>query len=31
MIKTEREEIGSMLDRSGGKIDKLVTRLNKAG
>ncbi len=31
MIKTEREEIGSMLDRSGGKIDKLVARLNKAG
>lgn len=31
MIKTEREEVGSMLDRSGGKMDKLITRLNKAG
>lgn len=31
MIKTEREEVGSMLDRSGGKMDKLITKLNKAG
>ncbi len=31
MIKSEREEVGSMLDKSGGKISKLVTRLNKAG
>jgi phospholipid transport system substrate-binding protein len=31
MIKTEREEVGSMLDRSGGKMDKLITRLKKAG
>jgi phospholipid transport system substrate-binding protein len=31
MIKSEREEIGSMLDKSGGNIDKLITRLNAAG
>jgi phospholipid transport system substrate-binding protein len=31
MIKSEREEVGSMLDKSGGKIDKLITRLNAAG
>ncbi len=31
MIKSEREEVGSMLDRSGGKIDKLIKRLNAAG
>jgi len=31
MIKTEREEVGSMLDRSGGKVAKLITRLKTAG
>lgn len=31
MIKSEREEVGSMLDRSGGKIDKLIKKLNAAG
>ena len=31
MIKSEREEVGSMLDRSGGKIDKLIKRLNASG
>lgn len=31
MIKSEREEVGSMLDRSGGKIDKLIVKLNAAG
>jgi len=31
MIKSEREEVGSMLDKSGGKIDKLITRLNASG
>lgn len=31
LIKTEREEVGSMLDRSGGKIANLVTRLKAAG
>jgi phospholipid transport system substrate-binding protein len=31
MIKSEREEVGSMLDRSGGKIDKLIARLNATG
>ncbi len=29
MIKSEREEVGSMLDKSGGNIDKLIARLNK--
>lgn len=31
MIKTEREEIGSMLDRSGGKMDGLIKRLKVSG
>jgi phospholipid transport system substrate-binding protein len=31
MIKSERDEVGSMLDKSGGKIDKLITKLNAAG
>jgi phospholipid transport system substrate-binding protein len=31
MIKSEREEVGVMLDKSRGNIDKLVSRLNKAG
>ncbi len=31
MIKSEREEVGSMLDRSGRKIDKLIKKLNAAG
>ncbi len=31
MIKSEREEVGSMLDKSGGKIDKLITKLNATG
>ncbi len=31
MIKTEREEIGSLFDRSGGKMDKFIARLKNAG
>ncbi len=31
MIKSEREEIGTLFDRSGGKMDKFIERLNKAG
>lgn len=31
MIKSEREEIGSLFDRSGGKMDKFIERLKKAG
>lgn len=30
MIKSEREEIGILLDKSGGNIDKLITRLKTA-
>lgn len=30
MLKLEREEIGSMLDRRGGDIDKLIAHLNTA-
>lgn len=31
LIKTEREEIGAMLDRNGGNIDKLTATLNISG
>lgn len=31
MIKSEREEVGAMLDKSRGKMNKLITRLNAAG
>jgi len=31
MIKSERSEVGSMLDRSGGNIDKLIKKLNASG
>lgn len=30
MIKSEREEIGTLFDRSGGKMDKFIERLKKA-
>lgn len=31
MIKSEREEIGIMLDKSGGKVSRLIPLLKKAG
>lgn len=31
MIKSEREEVGSMLDKSGGDINKLIAKLNATG
>jgi phospholipid transport system substrate-binding protein len=31
MLATERQEIGSMLDRNGGNIDKLVAELKHSG
>ncbi|WP_226804015.1 phospholipid-binding protein MlaC [Amylibacter sp. SFDW26] len=31
MIKSEREEIGTLFDRSGGKMDKFIERLKAAG
>lgn len=31
MLLTERTEIGSMLDRNGGNIDKMIAGLKKAG
>jgi phospholipid transport system substrate-binding protein len=31
MLRSEREEIGLMLDQNGGNIDKLITQLRTAG
>lgn len=31
MLATERQEIGSMLDRNGGNVDKLITELKTSG
>ena len=31
MLATERQEIGSMLDRNGGNIDKLIAELKHSG
>ncbi len=31
MLRSEREEIGLMLDKNGGNVDKLITALKKAG
>ena len=31
MLLTEREEIGAMLDRRKGNIDKMIADLKKAG